>query len=164
MARLRPAMVAVIGTVLVLAGCGDAQPAGGPSDARPAHGDDLVRHCRGHAPASRAPTKQAPKPAPKPVPEQLRFTAETVDGKEFSGASLAGKPALLWFWAPWCPNCQAEAPAIAEGGEESPATCSSSASPRRTRCRRCRTSWTASTSARSRTSRTPTPPSGSGSA
>ena len=117
MARLRPAMVAVIGTVLVLAGCGDAQPAGGPSDARPAHGDDLVRHCRGHAPASRAPTKQAPKPAPKPVPELLRFNAKTVDGKDFSGASLAGKPALLWFWAPWCSNCQAEAPTMAEAAK-----------------------------------------------
>jgi thiol-disulfide isomerase/thioredoxin len=33
----------------------------------------------------------------------LRFDAKTVDGKDFSGQSLAGKPAVLWFWAPWCP-------------------------------------------------------------
>lgn len=31
------------------------------------------------------------------VPEQLRFTATTLDGTEFSGERLAGKPAVLWF-------------------------------------------------------------------
>lgn len=46
--------------------------------------------------------------------EQLQFTAKTVDGKEFSGQSLAGKPAVLWFWAPWCPTCQREAPTVAK--------------------------------------------------
>jgi hypothetical protein len=29
---------------------------------------------------------------------QLWFTAKTVDGKDFSGRSLAGKPAVLWIW------------------------------------------------------------------
>lgn len=33
------------------------------------------------------------------VPEQLRFSAKTVDGADFSGESVAGKPAVLWFWA-----------------------------------------------------------------
>lgn len=47
------------------------------------------------------------------VAEQLRFTARTIDGQEFSGASLAGTPAVLWFWAPWCPTCQREAPTVA---------------------------------------------------
>ncbi|NUT92628.1 MAG: redoxin domain-containing protein [Saccharothrix sp.] len=47
------------------------------------------------------------------VAEQLRFSAKTVDGADFSGESLAGKPAVLWFWAPWCPKCQREAPGIA---------------------------------------------------
>lgn len=45
--------------------------------------------------------------------EQLQFTAKTVDGQDFSGQSLAGKPAVLWFWAPWCPTCQGEAPGVA---------------------------------------------------
>ncbi|MEU3648849.1 redoxin domain-containing protein [Lentzea sp. NPDC034063] len=52
------------------------------------------------------------------VPEQLDFTARTVDGAEFSGASLAGKPAVLWFWAPWCPKCQREAPGMAKAAKE----------------------------------------------
>ncbi len=45
--------------------------------------------------------------------EQLRFASKTLDGKDFSGESLAGKAAVLWFWAPWCPNCQREAPTVA---------------------------------------------------
>lgn len=48
------------------------------------------------------------------VPEELDFTAPTVAGKEFKGASLAGKDAVLWFWAPWCTVCRAEAPMIKE--------------------------------------------------
>jgi thiol-disulfide isomerase/thioredoxin len=52
-------------------------------------------------------------PAPDEVPELLRFEAKTLDGEVFHGADLLGGPALLWFWAPWCPTCQAEAPTIA---------------------------------------------------
>ncbi|MFH8694505.1 redoxin family protein [Streptomyces chartreusis] len=43
------------------------------------------------------------------VPEALNFTGTTVDGKPFDAKSLAGKPAVLWFWAPWCPKCRAQA-------------------------------------------------------
>lgn len=38
----------------------------------------------------------------------LDFTATTLDGETFDGATLAGKPAVLWFWAPWCPTCRAQ--------------------------------------------------------
>jgi thiol-disulfide isomerase/thioredoxin len=40
------------------------------------------------------------------VPEALDFAASTIDGGTFEGASLAGKPAVFWFWAPWCPVCK----------------------------------------------------------
>ncbi|MFI1940879.1 redoxin domain-containing protein [Streptomyces purpureus] len=43
------------------------------------------------------------------VSEALNFTATTVDGKPFDAKTLAGKPAVLWFWAPWCPKCKAQA-------------------------------------------------------
>jgi thiol-disulfide isomerase/thioredoxin len=44
------------------------------------------------------------------VSDKLRFTAKTLDDQEFSGADMAGKPGVFWFWAPWCPRCQGEAP------------------------------------------------------
>lgn len=48
------------------------------------------------------------------VPAQLQFTAKTVDGQEFKGESVLGKPAVFWFWAPWCPTCQREAPMVGQ--------------------------------------------------
>ncbi len=37
------------------------------------------------------------------------FTVATIDGATFDGRGLAGKPAVLWFWAPWCPTCLGQA-------------------------------------------------------
>ncbi|WP_165988186.1 redoxin domain-containing protein [Streptomyces sp. YIM 98790] len=52
------------------------------------------------------------------VPEELRWTAPAVGGGEFDASALAGSPAVLWFWAPWCPVCQGEAPGIKAAHEE----------------------------------------------
>ncbi|MCZ7432444.1 redoxin domain-containing protein [Streptomyces sp. WMMC1477] len=52
------------------------------------------------------------------VPKELRFTATTLDGSGFDGASLAGESAVFWFWAPWCTVCAAEAPHVKEAAEE----------------------------------------------
>ncbi|WP_327586762.1 redoxin domain-containing protein [Nonomuraea sp. NBC_00507] len=46
------------------------------------------------------------------VPATLEFSARTLDGETFQGASLAGKPVVFWFWAPWCPKCMSEAPHV----------------------------------------------------
>ncbi|OBI49740.1 thiol:disulfide interchange protein [Mycobacterium kyorinense] len=54
------------------------------------------------------------------VPDQLQFSATTLDGRQFSGETLLGKPAVLWFWAPWCPNCQREAPTVAKVAAANP--------------------------------------------
>ncbi|MFV2103738.1 redoxin domain-containing protein [Micromonospora sp. LOL_024] len=42
------------------------------------------------------------------------FSVATLDGGSFDGHSLAGKPALLWFWAPWCPTCLTQAQPVAD--------------------------------------------------
>lgn len=42
----------------------------------------------------------------------LGFTGKTLDGAAFDAAALAGKPALLWFWAPWCATCAAQAGSV----------------------------------------------------
>lgn len=52
------------------------------------------------------------------VPKELDFTTKTVAGEEFEGASLAGKNAVMWFWAPWCTTCAAEAPHVKKVAEE----------------------------------------------
>ncbi|MQA85754.1 MAG: redoxin domain-containing protein [Streptosporangiales bacterium] len=87
----RPVLVrlaaAVMATAFAAAACG-TQPAG-PPEAGDAAGGPA---------AQRAP---------------LDFQAKTVDGGEFSGSELDGKPAVLWFWAPWCTICRSEGPAMA---------------------------------------------------
>jgi thiol-disulfide isomerase/thioredoxin len=52
--------------------------------------------------------------------ERFNFTGTTLNGATFSGASLAGKPAVLWFWTPWCPFCNAEAPSVSQVAAANP--------------------------------------------
>jgi hypothetical protein len=35
------------------------------------------------------------------APAALQFTAPLVGGGDIEMATLAGRPVLLWFWAPW---------------------------------------------------------------
>lgn len=44
----------------------------------------------------------------------LDFSGSTLDGSRFEGSSLEGKPAVLWFWAPWCPTCRAQGPNVSD--------------------------------------------------
>ena len=52
------------------------------------------------------------------VPATLRFTGITVEGKRFEGSSVAGKPVLLWFWAPWCPVCRGQVSQVQKIAED----------------------------------------------
>ncbi|MCV7028727.1 protein disulfide oxidoreductase [Mycobacterium sherrisii] len=52
--------------------------------------------------------------------DRLQFTGTTLAGAPFNGASLQGKPAVLWFWAPFCPFCNAEAPGVAQVAAANP--------------------------------------------
>lgn len=63
------------------------------------------------------PTAEATQDAPatdEPValPAALDFEAPTVDGGTFAGATLLGQDSVLYFWAPWCTVCRAEAPTL----------------------------------------------------
>lgn len=48
----------------------------------------------------------------------LAFSGVTLDGAAFDGAQLAGKPAVLWFWAPWCSTCRAQSGRVQEVSAE----------------------------------------------
>jgi len=95
--------------LLTLAACGPDDNAGTSARATPTANTSATPSTSstpGTAPSSPSPGK--------PAIGQLGFTGTTLAGKPFNAATLAGKPVLLWFWAPWCPTCVAEAPDVLE--------------------------------------------------
>ncbi|MDW3849503.1 redoxin family protein [Micromonospora sp. BRA006-A] len=68
-------------------------------------------------PAAASPSGPASAPASASsavVPAALSFTGKTLDGTAFDAAALAGRPVVLWFWAPWCATCASQAWTVAE--------------------------------------------------
>lgn len=59
-------------------------------------------------------------PRSQAADDRLQFSGTTLSGAPFNGASLQGKPAVLWFWAPQCPFCNAEAPAVSQVAAANP--------------------------------------------
>ncbi len=98
----RPVRLAALAAILVLAGCG--APSAEPTSVAPS-----VTGATAPSPTAAASRTRSALPTPDPVPDTLTFTSTTVDGQPFDGASLTGKPVLLWFWAPWCPTCRGQA-------------------------------------------------------
>ena len=98
MPRQTLAFFVAVSTAVVLASCGGGEPEPGAT----------VAEQGTSSPTAEPTTMSSPStpPAAEPVPDVLDFTAETVTGAHFDGASLSGKPAVLWFWAPWCPVCR----------------------------------------------------------
>ena len=52
--------------------------------------------------------------------DRLQFTGTTLSGAAFNGASLRGKPVVMFFWAPWCPFSNAGAPAVGQVAAANP--------------------------------------------
>jgi thiol-disulfide isomerase/thioredoxin len=106
-------LVALV-AVIVLTGCGATaagpvpMPSATPS-AVPSTPSAVPSTSAASSPTPAASRTPSAEPTRAPVPVTLRFTSTTVDGQPFDGASLAGKPVLLWFWAPWCPTCRSQA-------------------------------------------------------
>ena len=48
-----------------------------------------------------------------PPSAALSWAGKDLDGNPVSGGDFAGKDVVLWFWAPWCPVCNEEAPGVA---------------------------------------------------
>lgn len=45
-------------------------------------------------------------------PTGVTFNAAKLGGGALSSTSFKGKDTVLWFWAPWCTVCRAEAPNV----------------------------------------------------
>ncbi|MCB0968951.1 MAG: hypothetical protein KDB37_19125 [Ilumatobacter sp.] len=109
---------------IVLAACGGGDDTSAPSadagTAAPVPADATSPDATAApSPATGAPDTAAPAPAPAEtpttgssatptpteapiaVPASLDFTAQTLDGSEIEMGEFAGRPVLLWFWAPW---------------------------------------------------------------
>ncbi|SCK36155.1 redoxin family protein [Streptomyces sp. WMMB 322] len=119
--RSRVALTALlVASSLALAGCGSDD--GGPASTKPAGKEKTDGENAGDG--KKAPEKDAPEGVapgeknPNGTPAKLQFTSRTIDGKAFKGASLADKPAVLWFWAPWCGTCQGQAAQTAKLAEK----------------------------------------------
>jgi thiol-disulfide isomerase/thioredoxin len=52
--------------------------------------------------------------------DRLQFTATTLSGAQFNGATLQGKPVVMFFWASWCPFSNAGAPAVGQVAAANP--------------------------------------------
>jgi thiol-disulfide isomerase/thioredoxin len=105
--------LSVVAVGLALAACGRAtEPA--ETSAPPLTTSASATVTGSAAPAG---SSAATMPAQQ-TPAVLRFTGTTLDGAAFDGAGLTGKPVVFWFWAPWCPKCQAEGPAVAKIAEK----------------------------------------------
>ena len=129
-AAIRAAVLGVV-AALALAACGGAEVADGsdpaasgasrtesPSaPASPAESSSSetgsTTSGKGADGAKGAKSQQSEGPAPEPVvPAALQFQATTVSGDAFDGASVAGRPVVLWFWAPWCAVCKSQVPTV----------------------------------------------------
>jgi thiol-disulfide isomerase/thioredoxin len=97
--RSRPvAVTLLVAALFATAACAGSRAAGG--------GDESV------VVQAESTGDQGGAPTPVPVADILKFDSRTLDGQAFNGASLAGRPTVLWFWAPWCATCAGQAASI----------------------------------------------------
>ncbi|MCY1138435.1 redoxin domain-containing protein [Actinoplanes sp. Pm04-4] len=95
---------ALLASVLLLAGCSSAPPEQEAAFVQP--------------PPSAPTASSSPAAAPIVVPATLKFSGKTLDGQPFDATTLAGKPTILWFWAPWCATCASEAQSVRDLQDE----------------------------------------------
>jgi hypothetical protein len=107
MRRLVPMVMVMVMGVALLASCGDnaaSQPAAAPAAAATPTTAVETTPPSSNAPSLPASTTvttvAAPGTTSAAVPEALAFKAPLVGGGELNLADYAGKPVLLWFWAP----------------------------------------------------------------
>lgn len=113
---VRRLVLPMLALLTVLAGCATgASPSGTTGTPTPSTAGSASTPST----ASSASTDAGPAAsATGAVPSTLAFTARTVNGAAFDGATLAGRPTVLWFWAPWCPTCAGQAKGVKTTAEQ----------------------------------------------
>ena len=110
--RLALTSASLLVALLGLPGCGTNEAAQSPpSPTSPSTASPAPTSAT--SPAGPGAASRSTSTAPARV-RRLEFTGAKLDGHPFDAATLAGKPVVLWFWAPWCPICAAEAPDVLE--------------------------------------------------
>ncbi|MDR7381850.1 TlpA family protein disulfide reductase [Promicromonospora iranensis] len=109
----RKALVVVVAAgSLLLAGCAAESDVPPASDLATAEPDTT------EAPSTEPDPAESDATESEQADSALTFTATTVDGADFAAADLAGRPTVLWFWAPWCPTCVSQSPQVLDLAEE----------------------------------------------
>jgi thiol-disulfide isomerase/thioredoxin len=99
MFTLRIPAVTVLATLLVLAGCSSNSDSGDVANTNEPTSSEII-------------TNEA---VSTPLPT---FASVTLAGESVTQLDFEGKPSIMWFWAPWCTVCRAEAPTLAEVATE----------------------------------------------
>lgn len=102
-------VVALLGFGLVATACASPPTPAAVDEASPTAG-------------AATPATTTPSAAPSEVPAStppgdeapLDFTARRLSGGTFDGTEHRGTDVVLWMWAPWCPQCNREAPHVAD--------------------------------------------------
>ena len=81
--------------VVFLAACASSR------ERAPGGETDAITDPSASAPSSLTSVSSPGSSVPADVPEILDFEAPLLGGDSLRGASLAGRPLAIWFWAPW---------------------------------------------------------------
>jgi thiol-disulfide isomerase/thioredoxin len=110
MLTFRAPAAAVLASLLVLAGCSSSTQ----TDQVPVNAEPTSSEITNEASVELVEEGQTDL-AVTPLPA---FSSVTLTGESVTQANYEGKPTILWFWAPWCTVCRAEAPTLAEVATE----------------------------------------------
>jgi thiol-disulfide isomerase/thioredoxin len=110
MLTFRAPAAAVLASLLVLAGCSSSTQ----TDQVPVNAEPTSSEITNEASVELVEEGQTDL-AVTPLPA---FSSVTLTGESVTQANYEGKPTIMWFWAPWCTVCRAEAPTLAEVATE----------------------------------------------